>query len=120
MCIRDSHSKGTADTGYRPKATADTGYRRKGTSYNGYRPKSTGCYFRVRSLLFVLSGSSGSFSVEPLCGREDRDAPASAHTPAPTPAHTTLSVVQQNNARFRGGIPVLLVVEWLGLLLVVV
>ena len=31
-----------------------------------------------------------------------RDAPAPAHTPSPTPAHTTLSVVQQNNERFRG------------------
>ena len=43
-------------------------------------------------------------------------------TTALTPAQTTLSVVQQNNERFRGEIPALLliVVEWLGLLLVVV
>ena len=60
--------KRTADTGYRPKGTADTGYRRKGTAYTGYRPKSTGFSFGVRSLFFVLFGSSGSFSVEPLCG----------------------------------------------------
>ena len=71
--------------------------------------------------MFVLCFSYfwffGSFSVEPLCGREDRqrDAPAPAYTSAPTPVHTTLSVVQQNSERFRGQIPVLLVVKWLGL-----
>ena len=51
----------------------------------GYRPKSTGFSFRVRSLFFVLSGSSGSFFVEPLCGREDRETPR--HLPIHLPPY---------------------------------
>ena len=78
------------------------GIAQKATAYTEYRPKSTGFSFRVHSLFFVLSGSSGLFSVEPLCGREQRYAPAPTHTPAHTPAHTTLSVIQQNNEWFRG------------------
>ena len=50
----------------------------------GCRPKSTGFCFRVRSLFFVVSGYSGSFSVEgPLCGRVDRETPP--HLPVHLP-----------------------------------
>ena len=47
----------------------------KGTAYTQYRPKRNSFSFRVRSLFFVFSGCSGFFSVEPLCGRVDRNTP---------------------------------------------
>ena len=51
---RVSPTLDTADIGYSPKGTADTGYRRKGIAHTGYRPKSTGFFFRVRSLFFLV------------------------------------------------------------------
>ena len=84
--------KGTAGTSYRPKGTADAGYCPKSTAYTPERyrahwipPKNCRLLFLVRSLFFVLSGSSGSFSVEPLRGRLYREKPP--HLPIHLPPH---------------------------------
>ena len=65
--------------------------------------KSTGFSFCVRSLFFVLSGSSASFSVE-LCGRVDRETPPYLptnllpHLPTPSSAWSsrTMSGLEGN------------------------
>ena len=61
--------------------------------------KSTGFSFRVRSLFFVLSGSSASFSVEPLCGSEDRETPRHLPIHLPTPRSAWFS---RTMSGFRG------------------
>ena len=48
-------------------------------------PNEYGLSFRVRSLFFVISAFSGSFSVELLCGREDRE--TARHPPVHLPSH---------------------------------
>ena len=59
---------------FRQKSTANSRYGQKSTANSQYRQK-------IRSSFFVLSGSSGSLSVEPLlCGRE-------RETPRPLPIH---------------------------------
>ena len=73
----------TLDVAQTVPPTLDTA--QKGTPYTKYRTKSTGFSFRVRSLFFVVSGCSGSFSVEPRCGRVDRDTPP--HLPIHLPPH---------------------------------
>ena len=61
------------------------GIAQKATAYTEYRPKSTGFSFRVHSLFFVLSGSLGSWLVEPLCRRKERETPR--HPPIHLPPH---------------------------------
>ena len=56
--------------------------------------------FVLRSLFFWFFGFVFGRTALSTCGQSYAAAPT--HTPAPTPAHTTLSVVQQNNERFRG------------------
>ena len=77
---RVSPTLDTADIGYSPKGTADTGYRRKGTAYTLDTAQKVPAFLFVFVLGSVLSGSSGSFSVEPLCGREDRETGACPYT----------------------------------------
>ena len=99
----DTLLNGTDDTGYRPKGASDTGYRRKSYRVHGISPRMYRLFFSCSFFVLcsfwffgILFGRTSLWT----CGQ--RYAPAPTHTPAPTPAHTTLSVVSRTVSGFEG------------------
>ena len=81
----------TLDTAQKVPPILDTAQKVPPTQDTAQKVPAFLFVFVLCSLFFVLSGSSGSFSVEPLCGRVDRETPP--YLPTNLPPHLPLFTI---------------------------